>query len=71
MKTFDTVTLTLVSPTHTGWLVVRAQRSNRAASSAFRDAAAGCPLRKRNTSSHSIGRREKRVDTRDTMLLLL
>lgn len=57
--------------THIGWFLARAQRSNRTVWATIRDmAAVALSSEKRNTSSHSAGRREKCVDTREMMLLL-
>lgn len=57
--------------THIGRFLVRAQRSKRTVSATIRDmAAVALSSEKRNTSSHSGGRRERCVDRRETMLLL-
>lgn len=56
---------------HIGWFPVRAQRSNRTVSTTIRDiAAVALSSEKRNTPSHSVGRRERCADRRETMLLL-
>lgn len=56
---------------HIDWFLVRAQRSNRRVSAIFRNmAAVALSSEKINTSSHSVGRREKCADTRKTMLLI-